>query len=113
MEPGFLLLATAVFTVAFAFSRWRMNRSTPSGERLTPNKQVRSLTNLGLKDSKNFIDSLAETKQDPILGKDIPTELKANLRNLVGQNQKIQAIKRLRTYTGWGLKESKAYTDRP
>lgn len=34
------------------------------------------------------------------------------VRALVGRDRKIEAIKRVREYTGWGLAEAKQYVDR-
>jgi ribosomal protein L7/L12 len=75
-------------------------------------KQVRRLTNLGLKDAKDYVNSLDEDQRAPSLDSQVPPELKAKLKNLTQKNQKIQAIKQLRAYTGWGLKESNDYINR-
>ena len=81
------------------------------GAKIQAIKQVRRLTDLGLKEAKDYLDGLGDFRQAPSLGKEVPSELKANLKNLVQKNQRIQAIKQLRTYTGWGLKQSKDYID--
>ncbi len=82
------------------------------GAKIQAIKQVRRWTNLGLKDSKEYINGLSEIKQAPSLGNEVPLELRDNLKSLVQKKQKIQAIKQLRTYTGWDLKQSKNYIDR-
>jgi ribosomal protein L7/L12 len=82
------------------------------GAKIQAIKQVHRWTNLGLQESKDYISSLSEIKQAPSLGNEIPSDLKDNLKNLVQRKQKIQAIKQLRTYTGWDLKKSKDYVDR-
>ncbi|MCG9893000.1 MAG: hypothetical protein MH252_18245 [Thermosynechococcaceae cyanobacterium MS004] len=152
MGLEFLLLASAVFILAFLFSRWRQQSpasvrgqrvhrqksqtiekslAEPSpthpfssqfeaeiralieqGNKIEAIKRVRSLTDLDLQRSRDFVEALATGKTAPSLRSDIPPELKANLKNLVRQNQKIQAIQQLRNHTGWGLKESKDYVDR-
>jgi hypothetical protein len=41
----------------------------------------------------------------------LPPGLEAELQHLILQGQKIAAIKRIRDYTGWGLKAAKDYID--
>ena len=82
------------------------------GAKIQAIKQVRRLTNLGLKESKDYLDGLVNFRQARSLANQVPAGLKNDLKHLVQRNQRIQAIKQLRTYTGWGLKQSKDYIDR-
>jgi len=38
-------------------------------------------------------------------------ELEGQVRALIAQGRKVEAVKRVRETTGWGLKESKDYVD--
>lgn len=38
-------------------------------------------------------------------------ELEVQVRALIAQGRKVEAVKRVRETTGWGLKESKDYVD--
>ncbi len=84
-------------------------------------KRVREVTGWGLKESKDYVDAIERDPQNvpplPTLAPDfIPAtgltpEVNAEIRQLMARNQKIEAVKRVREATGWGLKESKDYVE--
>lgn len=81
-------------------------------------KRVRELTNMGLKDAKEYVESLERGEAparpatiDPFDERMAPDDLQQAARILVQQGNKIAAIKLVREQTGWGLKEAKDYVD--
>jgi len=73
-------------------------------------KLVRRTTGWGLKRAKDYVDDLASAAQ-PALGPAEATALEQKARAWVQQDGPLEAIKRLRERTGWGLRECKAYVD--
>jgi ribosomal protein L7/L12 len=61
-------------------------------------------------EKREEIQSLRHTPTE-FTSKEIPLRLNAKLKELMRQNRKIEAIKQLRSYTGWGLRESKNYIE--
>jgi ribosomal protein L7/L12 len=87
---------------------------------LTQNKKIsaikkfRKYTGLGLKESKDYIEALSQNEAawpDVLLREGITPELKKELKNLISDNRKIEAIRLLRERSGLGLKEAKKYID--
>lgn len=72
-------------------------------------KLVRSTTGWSLKRAKDYLYTLNLEKPEIKSVKDLDT--KERVMMLMQQHQKIQAIKLVRTTTGWGLKESKEYVE--
>nr|WP_243175624.1 ribosomal protein L7/L12 [Clostridium gasigenes] len=80
------------------------------GKRIKAIKKYRIVTGLGLKEAKDYVDSLS--KFDQSVGSDTMLEnIDVELKNLIEQGEKIKAIKRYRIVTGLGLKEAKDYVD--
>jgi ribosomal protein L7/L12 len=89
-----------------------------SGDTIAAVKRVRELTGWGLKESREYVQSLSPTQPgsapssrgaapqlgDPAADPDVRIQL--------ARGNKIQAIKRVRELTGWGLKEAKDFVDR-
>jgi ribosomal protein L7/L12 len=78
-------------------------------------KRVRKYTGWGLKQAKDYVDSLSEgVSYDIAISsyRNITEGLDDELKSLISQNKKIEAIKLLRKRSGLGLKESKDYIDR-
>lgn len=85
-------------------------------------KLVREITNLGLKEAKDYVEALERSpgqvpsitnvyaQQNPSQTKD-PSYLDYDIRDLLAKNKKIEAVKLVREATGWGLKESKDYVE--
>jgi ribosomal protein L7/L12 len=86
------------------------------GDTIAAVKRVRELTGWGLKESREFVQSLSPTQPgsaaigaatrlgDPATDSEVQAQL--------ARGNKIQAIKRVRELTGWGLKEAKDFVDR-
>lgn len=89
-----------------------------SGNTIAAVKRVRELTGWGLKESREYVQSLSPTQPgsappsigaapqpgDPAADPEVQIQL--------ARGNKIQAIKRVRELTGWGLKEAKDFVDR-
>lgn len=84
-------------------------------------RRVREATGWGLKESKDYVDAIQDTGVPPTRVPPIKaaapappaalTDLPAEVTSLLLAKQKIEAVKRVRESTGWGLKESKDYVD--
>ena len=86
------------------------------GNKIAAIKRVRELTGLGLKEAKDYVDSLpAGGALPPLLASSPPRPADrgslAEVHALAAQGLKIEAIKRYRELTGLGLKEAKNYVD--
>jgi ribosomal protein L7/L12 len=86
------------------------------GKTIDAIKRVRELTGLGLKESKDYVDQLpkmaplTQFAAEPVPS--MPTAaVEQEIRQMLMQQQKIHAIKRVRELTGMGLKEAKDYVD--
>ena len=87
------------------------------GNKLAAIKRLREQTGLGLKEAKDYIESIVAGGVPPALSAgrvDQPAAQGslAEVHALAQQGQKIEAIKRYRELTGVGLKEAKDYVDR-
>ena len=86
------------------------------GRKIEAVKRVREVTNWGLKASKDFVDALQDNSYaSPAICTSQPAgitaEVLVEVRAYLQQGRKIEAIKRVRGATGWGLKEAKDYID--
>ncbi len=91
------------------------------GRKIEAVKLVREATGWGLKEVKDYVDALEsgasppaplpQPLREPPIASGITPELAAEVRQLLARRQKIEAVKRVRMATGWGLKEAKAYVD--
>ena len=87
-----------------------------SGDTIGAVKRVRELTGWGLKQCREYVQSLAPTLPGsaPPIGGPSPLSDPAtdpDVQVQLARGNKIQAIKRVRELTGWGLKEAKDYVD--
>jgi large subunit ribosomal protein L7/L12 len=65
-----------------------------------------------LKQAKDYVDSLAASSSPGSQPVGVSRETLAfEVRQLLARNRKIQAVKRVREATGWGLKEAKDFVD--
>jgi ribosomal protein L7/L12 len=86
-----------------------------AGEMIQAIKLVRSLTSLGLKESKDLVEAMQRGERTalPVRGDaeapatGVSPELEAEVQRLLADGERIQAIKLWRERTGWGLAESK------
>jgi len=86
------------------------------GEKIEAIKRVRAATNWGLKEAKDYVDALAlGVPPSPPARREFaesPDHIQQELRALLAEGHKIQAVKLVRDVTGWGLKQAKDYVDR-
>lgn len=86
------------------------------GKKIQAIKLVRDQTGLDLQEAKDYVEALPS---DPLMsqmeyGQSTPTlpfDAEQEIRRLLTNGDKIQAIKRVRELTGLGLKEAKDYVD--
>ena len=75
-------------------------------------KEVRALTGLGLKEAKDFVETLPATGSATLPARaQHPAGDLGEVQALALAGNKIEAIKRYRELTGVGLKEAKDYVD--
>ena len=90
-----------------------------AGNKIEAIRIVRQQTNMGLKEAKDYVERLA-TDELPILPgapSSVPPvpvaarDMDSRVLILLGQHQKIEAIKLVRKETSMGLKEAKDYVE--
>jgi ribosomal protein L7/L12 len=95
-------------------------RALAAANKIQAIKRCRELTGLGLKECKDFIESLPATgpvhgapyaKRAAVQPQGVSIEALEELRALVSYGNKLQAIKRYRELTGVGLKEAKDFVE--
>jgi ribosomal protein L7/L12 len=86
------------------------------GNKIQAIKRVREITGMGLKEAKDYVEALPQapslnelTTVQP--AQPVSLDVEQEARRLLASSGKIQAIKRVRELTGWGLKEAKDYVD--
>jgi ribosomal protein L7/L12 len=80
------------------------------GQKIEAIKQVRTATGWGLKEAKDYVDALGYAAL-PALGAADEAAMEQAARALIQQGRPIEAIRRVRELTNWGLRESKDYVD--
>jgi ribosomal protein L7/L12 len=80
------------------------------GHKVEAIKQVRKETGWGLREAKDYVDALAYAAL-PALGAADEAAMEQAARALIQQGRPIEAIRRVRELTNWGLRESKDYVD--
>lgn len=98
-----------------------IRRLLAQGNKIQAIKRVRALTGLGLKEAKDYVDRLPAgapleyAAAEPVVAESLrfvpDAAFEQEIRQLLTQRQKIEAIKRVRELTGLGLKEAKDYVD--
>jgi ribosomal protein L7/L12 len=91
-----------------------MRQLVAQGQKIEAIKQVRQLTGLGLKEAKDYVESLPPTSAfvaaEPAAAPRVDQgEIEREARTLLDSGNTIGAVKRVRELTGWGLKESREY----
>ncbi len=85
------------------------------GRKIEAIKKVRELTGMGLKEAKDYVDSLARSVlQNTSVFKETGVSketLEFEARELLARGRKIEAIKKVMELTGVGLKEAKDFVD--
>ncbi len=100
-----------------------------AGQKITAVKRVREVKNWGLKESKQYVDTLErqqtspspmatspEIQADRLLNAPAPhlkatPEIKQAVHRLLAEHQKLAAVKLVRQEMGWHLWEAKKYVD--
>ena len=89
-----------------------------AGQKVEAVKRVREYTGWGLKESKDYVDAVQAGQTPPVgqvvtpaAGKVDEDLMRSEVEQLLRADRKVEAVKRVREYTGWGLKESKDYVD--
>jgi len=77
------------------------------GRRIGAVKLVREAMGWGLKQAKDYVDSIEKAA---IAAKAEQLDID-EIRDLLAAGHKVQAVKRVRRATGWGLKKAKDYVD--
>ena len=81
------------------------------GKKVEAVKLVLTQTGKGLKEAKDYVDSLAKSAL-PEMPVGVSKETLAfEVSHLIAKGNTIQAVKRVRELTGWGLKEAKDFVD--
>ena len=78
-----------------------------SGNKIAAVKRYREETGAGLAEAKTAVETLAKGGTLPERGELDDSDLNAEVIRLLGQGEKIQAVKLVRERTGVGLKEAK------
>jgi ribosomal protein L7/L12 len=87
------------------------------GQKIEAIKRVRELTSLGLKEAKDYVESLPSASPASISAgraisaSPIEADVEREARALLAGGNKIEAIKRVRELTSLGLKEAKDYVE--
>ncbi|MCJ7824635.1 MAG: ribosomal protein L7/L12 [Anaerolineales bacterium] len=90
------------------------------GKKIEAIKLIRYHTDWNLRDAKTYVESMDVQSQvqsdlhgqsSSIFGKDISPGVMAEVRSLISERKIIDAVRLVRTHTGWGLKEAKDFID--
>lgn len=77
------------------------------GQKIQAVKVVKDETNCSLKEAKDYVDQLDRPKVTPSFSGNIDDELRA----LLAERRKLEAIKLYKEHSGLGLAESKDYVE--
>jgi ribosomal protein L7/L12 len=82
------------------------------GQKIEAIKKVREAKRLSLKDAKDYVDILIRPLSSFSPSGEVSEEtLEFEVRELLARGRKIEAIKKVRELTDWGLKEAKDFVD--
>jgi ribosomal protein L7/L12 len=94
----------------------RVRQLIDRGQKIEALKEVRQATGMGLKQAKDYVDSIASQKPRPMIGSSASMGDRADaigeVKNLVRSGKKIEAIKLYREISGVGLKQAKEEVER-
>ena len=89
-----------------------------AGRKIEAVKRVRELGRVGLREAKEYVDRIAlgaaySDQQSPRLQSldEVMRDHEGDLRDMLRNKRKIQAIKHVRNLTGTGLKEAKEFVE--
>ena len=80
------------------------------GRKIEAVKRVHKTTGWGLKESKDYVDALGKAAL-PALSAADEAAVEGEAKALIRRGTPVEAIKRVRELTGWGLRDSKDYVD--
>jgi len=90
----------------------RVRELAAAGRKIEAIKVQRQHSGMGLKEAKQFVEALETTGAPPAAPRaELSLAAMAQVRELVAAGKTIQAVKRVREDTGWGLKEAKDFVD--
>lgn len=72
---------------------------------------VMNQTKMSAREAQDYVDFIARSARFPSDSRDLPAQAISQVRDLLSQDRRIQAIKLVRVLTRWGLRESKDYVD--
>ena len=81
-----------------------------NGRKIEAVKRVRQLSSTGLKEAKDYVDQLGQVSVQ-LSFEEVIRDYEGELRDMLRNKRKIQAIKRVRQLTGTGLKEAKDFVE--
>ncbi|HEY84291.1 MAG TPA: 50S ribosomal protein L7/L12 [Chloroflexi bacterium] len=81
------------------------------GNKIQAVKLVREQTGKGLKESKDYVDSMVKSASPEIPAGISKETLAFEIKEFLAQGNKVMAVKRVHELTGWGLKQSKDFVD--
>lgn len=86
-----------------------------AGQKIAAIKRVRELKHWGLKESKDYVESLERNDTPlmpvPQITSEPTPELRQEVQRLLAAHQKVSAVKLVREQTHWHLREAKDYVD--
>ena len=62
-------------------------------------------------EAREYVGFMDRSAQSPPDGWDLPAQVDSQIRDLLDQNRKVEAVKLVCILTNWGLRESKDYVD--
>jgi len=72
---------------------------------------VMNQTKMNAREAQDYVDFIVRSARFPSDSQDLPAQAISQVRDLLSQDRRIQAIKLVRVLTRWGLRESKDYVD--
>jgi len=68
---------------------------------------IMNQTKMSAREAQEYVDFIARSARFPSDSRDLPAQAISQVRDLLSQNRRIQAVKLVRVLTRWGLRESK------
>ncbi len=92
----------------------RLRSLLAAGKKINAIKELREHTHMGLKEAKEYVETLSATGEPPVARPvaGVGEETLARARALVAEGKFVHAVKAVREETGWDLRRSKDVVDR-
>jgi ribosomal protein L7/L12 len=82
------------------------------GRKIEAIKKVMAHTGKGLKEAKDYVDSLGKSDPPEMVSLGISSEtLEFEVRELVNRGRRVEAVRKVRKLTGMDLKAAKEFVD--